>query len=732
VERSRRDRLAGILFLFLFGFLLASLIGLDWSGYPWRGAGWLGAHNLCGPVGAVFARYSVLLLGIVGAWGVPLLFVGWGISCFAGWPGRRVVFWTVVSVSYGIVGLSFASLVGAGPREAGIAGVEISRLLRSAFGDVGTGLLLAAIAAAVGVVAVQGRWVGSAGERFEDVRSSLAGGFRRLQKRVRVAVGRIFERQGESGPAPEPKRESPKGRRRPGREEATGAGRPRKSPSKPVLEPHEPSLPGLHPELPPAGLLQEYERSGAMPDSEEQSREAERLERALADFSIKGKVTAICPGPVVTRFEFEPAPGTRVNQIVSRADDIALALKGRRPRILAPIPGKGVVGIEIANRKPQMVFLREIIESDEFSRSRARLNLALGKDVAGKPFVCALEEMPHLLIAGATGSGKSVCITAIVVSLLMRLPPDRLRLILVDPKMLELSVFNGLPHLMLPVVTERNTAVRALDWATEEMGRRYQLLADARVRNIADYNDSLGEAADGEARDVMPYLLVVVDELAELIQVMPNEIEVPIARLAQMARAVGIHLILATQRPSVDVLTGVIKANFSSRIAFQVASRVDSRTVLDCNGAESLVGKGDMLFMGPSSTEPVRVHGAFVSRSEAEAVVKFWTGSRQAPGMIDLEAEGRGGDIFPEVEDALFEQAARLVVSLGQASASLLQRRFKIGYSRAGRLIDMLERHGVVGKGEGSKPREVLLDEEGWEMRRKQIQSKAGTGADVE
>jgi S-DNA-T family DNA segregation ATPase FtsK/SpoIIIE len=453
--------------------------------------------------------------------------------------------------------------------------------------------------------------------------------------------------------------------------------------------------------------------------------EANLLVAKLGDFGIEGKVTEIHPGPVVTTFEFEPAPGVKVNQIVSREDDLALALRAQRIRILAPIPGKGAVGVEIPNRRRRTVYLREVLSSAQYEASDAALKVPLGVDVVGQPFVSDLTKMPHLLVAGATGSGKSVCLNAVITGLLFQHGPETLQMVMVDPKMLELSAYNGIPHLVMPVVTESKKASRALRWAVGEMEKRYKLMATTGARNIAAYNDKVEKGQVPAAEEGAPpaarlsYVVVVVDELADLMLTAPAEIEEPIARLAQMARAVGIHLVLATQRPSVDVITGVIKANFPSRIAFQVASKTDSRTVLDMNGAENLLGHGDMLFTPAGKPEPYRIHGAFVSEEESARVVEFWKAKSQPgappplatdvvlPSDDEAATDEYGADPF---DDELIREAAKLVVSHQQGSTSLLQRRLKVGYSRAGRLMDQLEELGVVGPFQGSKARDVLVD----------------------
>lgn len=437
---------------------------------------------------------------------------------------------------------------------------------------------------------------------------------------------------------------------------------------------------------------------------------AQALKHTLETFSvhIEGESIEAYPGPVITRFEFKPAPGIKVGQIMALADDLALAMQAKRIRIIAPIPGKAAVGVEIPNRTPQIVCLREIISSSQYQRSDWRLPLALGKTISGEPFVADLARMPHLLIAGATGSGKSVCLNVIITSLLYRLHPDLLRFVFIDPKMLELSIYQGIPHLQRPVVTTPRQAEKILAEAVNEMEERYRQLAQASVRNIEDYN------AKKKRLERLPYLVIIVDELADLMMsTNSSRTEMLITRLAQMARAVGIHLILATQRPSVDVITGLIKANFSARLAFQVASKVDSRTILDANGAEKLLGAGDMLFLMTGHPEPIRIHGAYISGAETEILVSFLKAQKYEPVATESfisrlpEVEQNESE---EEEDALFREAVELVIRHRQGSVSLLQRRLGIGYQRAARLIDQLEAAGIVGPFEGSKSRDVLVD----------------------
>ncbi len=457
---------------------------------------------------------------------------------------------------------------------------------------------------------------------------------------------------------------------------------------------------------------------------------AKILEERLEEFGVEGNVVEINPGPVITRYEYEPAPGVKVSKITSLADDLALAMRAKRIRIVAPIPGKAAVGVELPNRNPQVVFLRSIIDTEEFQKSPSPLTLALGKTISGKPYVTQLDQMPHLLVAGSTGSGKSVCLNTIVASILFKAHPTQVKFVLIDPKRLELSIYKKLIHHHLiyredldeVVVTNPQNALAVLKSLVYEMEQRYDRLAEAGVRNIDDYNQRLKEGRikhedEDEPLLPLPRIVVIIDELADLMLMAAKEVEEPIARLTQMARAVGIHLIVATQRPSVDVITGVIKANFPSRIAFAVASKTDSRTILDMNGAEKLLGRGDMLFLPSGSPEPIRLHGAYISTDEIERILDHIQQQPRYPRKLlpvreeafagGLDGFGTGGK-----RDALFKEALKLVVRHQQGSISLLQRRLKIGYARAARLIDELEAAGIVGGFDGSKAREVLITEE--------------------
>ncbi len=440
---------------------------------------------------------------------------------------------------------------------------------------------------------------------------------------------------------------------------------------------------------------------------------AKLLEETLSSFGVNAKVTQISRGPVITRYELQPAPGVKVSRIVNLADDIALNLAAPAVRIEAPIPGKAAVGIEVPNHKTSPVNIRDVLESEEFIFYPSKLAFALGKDIAGKNVIADIAKMPHLLIAGATGSGKSVCINALITSILYKASPEEVKLIMIDPKVVELNHYNGVPHLLIPVVTKPKKAAGALNWAVQEMTSRYKLFADKGVRDIEGYNSSLEEQEEH-----LPQMVVIIDELADLMMVAPTEVEDAICRLAQMARAAGIHLVIATQRPSVDVITGLIKANIPSRIAFAVSSQVDSRTILDMGGAEKLLGRGDMLFHPVGANKPIRVQGSYISEKEVERIVAYIKAQNDAPVYSSEVLEEIATDQAVENQDdcdELFPEAVEIVIDAGQASISMLQRRLRIGYARAARIIDDMEIRGIVSGFEGSKPRNVLISREEFE-----------------
>ncbi len=457
--------------------------------------------------------------------------------------------------------------------------------------------------------------------------------------------------------------------------------------------------------VPPTAILHRAKESGRVKKGAVAD-QSQLLEETLATFGVQAKVVRASRGPVVTRYELQPAPGIKVSKIVNLADDVALNLAAADVRIEAPVPGKSVVGIEIPNKETTTVYIREVLESPEFKDSASKLVVGLGKDIAGNVVVADLTKLLHVLIAGATGSGKSVCINSIICSILFKARPDEVKLLMIDPKRVELAVYDGVPHLITPVVTDPKMAANALRWAVKEMESRYKKFSEAGVRNITGYNQ---QVEDGVLEDQpMPYLVVIIDELADLMLVAANEVEDSICRLAQMARAAGIHLIIATQRPSVDVITGLIKANVPSRIAFAVSSGVDSRTILDTIGAERLIGKGDMLYYPIGANKPSRAQGAWIFDKEVQATVDFWKKQGEPAYASSVTEVPKAQGSLEEGDDELFDDAVQLVVDTGNASISMLQRRFRIGYARAARLIDMMELQGIVGPYQGSKPREVL------------------------
>lgn len=473
--------------------------------------------------------------------------------------------------------------------------------------------------------------------------------------------------------------------------------------------------------LPSIGFLNDAEvQIDAAVDHENLKFQSKLLEQKLDDFGVKGKVETVVPGPVITRFEFKPAPGIKINKVVNLTDDLALALRAISIRIIAPIPGRAVIGIEVPNAKREIVVFKDIAGSQAFHQSRSKLTLGMGKDIVGNPVVANLEDMPHLLIAGATGTGKSVGLNAMICSLLYKSLPEDVKMIMIDPKRIELSVYDGIPHLISPVVTDMKKATNALFWAVREMERRYKLLSESRVRNITQYNRKIEKEAQAPkpveeneevvVKEKLPYIVIIIDELADLMMVGSRDVEVGLARLAQMARASGIHLIIATQRPSVDVLTGVIKANFPTRLSFQVSSKTDSRTIIDSNGAETLLGNGDMLFLPPGTAKLQRIHGAYISEDELMRVIEFLK-EQKPPEYVHeiLEAPEKESDNGEDREyDERYDEAVALVTKSGQASISMIQRHLRIGYNRAARIVEVMEEEGVVGPSDGVKAREVL------------------------
>ncbi|MDQ7830569.1 MAG: DNA translocase FtsK 4TM domain-containing protein [Desulfovibrionaceae bacterium] len=750
--------MAGLFLLFMGAFTAVSLATYDYldpSLTQHVGPGHE-IRNMAGRAGAYWAGFLVDICG-VGAFFLPLWFVWLTVRTFVRDIGLGPVRWCGIVVLFVVVSAACATetlrpLVSLGQVQGGgYLGRAAFSMLSTWLGGYGGGLLLFFLSVfAVQLLfglsfdAVWGRagrgvwWLARACWTVLGCLGAILGrGVRALfaprARRVEPAAPADPERTAGDFPADRPVAdeefifsaeggevsEPPRSAAPDAKPAAASHKRPRKPRPAPLQA--DPDAP-----LPPLDLLSvPPPAKGQGPDPEAVRKQGESLAGCLADFDIKGELQRIVPGPVVTMFEFKPAPGIKISRIAGLSDDLALAMKALAVRIEAPIPGRDTVGVEIPNAKRQTVYLREILESEAFTSQASKLTLAIGKDIQGRPQVADLAKMPHLLVAGATGSGKSVCINGILLSILYKARPDEVKLLLVDPKRIELSVYNDLPHLVHPVVTEMSMAKSALDWAVHEMDRRYEAMARLGVRNIAGYWEKLekmGDSRPDELADLtpMPYLVIIIDELADLMMTAAKEVEISIVRLAQLARAAGIHLILATQRPSVDVVTGLIKANFPTRISFQVTSKHDSRTILDTVGAEHLLGRGDMLFK-PSGGKMSRMHGAFVSDEETAEVVEFWK-QRAAPGYeldfsewqkeaaagLDGNGEngGDGGD--DTASDPIYPQAVDFVMEQGRASISLIQRRFRIGFNRAARFIEQMERDGMLGPQEGSKPRAVL------------------------
>jgi len=683
----------GIMALLAAGFGLIALATFDPTLTPAEQQG------LTGPVGVWLGWATFQSFGYSGFL-LPLLLGAWGASAFLrpivvrGWVPLAGLAVLLVSAA-GL--LSQATRVRSGAIGGGLVGYAATGVLNAGFGDVGTWLMLIA-AVPIGVLCV--------------TRVSYAA-------IVRVTTSRLTKlrkRRAQSAPAvrvsvePEPVVEA-QAREIVALPVVVEPSRPRGRLAEQGLAWQENfDFGGGGPaafQLPPVGLLKVPLASELKRTREELQDNAETIRRKLQDFEVEGRIVQVSPGPVITSYEFEPATGVKISQVVNLGDDLALSLKSASVRIVGPIPGRGTVAIEVPNSEAATVYLREIFVSAEFAESKGRLPLALGKDVNGTPVVSDLTSMPHLLVAGATGSGKSVGLNSMICSILYKASPADVRFLLIDPKRLELSVYEGIPHLLAPVVTDAKEAAARLRWIVGKMDERYRTLQLKQVRNIEGYNKVVGP------EEKLPYWVVVVDELADLMMVSAGEVQTSLVRLAQIARAVGIHLIIATQRPSVDVVTGLIKANFPTRIAFQVASKVDSRTVLDGNGAEQLLGRGDMIFVPPGANKQTRVHGAWVADDEVRAVCDFLrkqgTAVYEEVVLASEEEVAAGADAD---RDDLYWDAVHLVIGQRQASISFLQRRMRLGYPKAARFIDMMEQDRVIGPGDGAKPREVLVGPE--------------------
>ncbi len=732
MKAKRINEFKGVLVVAIGLIVLASLVSFNRNDISFNNSSPnIPPHNWISSFGAYLAYFILHLFG----WAsmvIPAFLLWFGVKLFLNeppdlrWP--RVVGIAVLLLSAGsLIGLIHLDNQALSMPRAGFFGFIISKLINQYFGRLGGFILfIALVLLSFGLVTevLISTFLMHTCNKLQDC---LLPVFRK-----RVKLGPLVKGNGQSGNKPQEHRGKPQspniGKDREEEKEEVPrplfSGKPKVKikedalveAAEPKTKPQQPLKIGDY-HLPGLDLLDSPPPLEARQIKEDLTHNARILEETLDDFGITVKITDIERGPIITRYELEPAPGVKINRIVTLSDDIALAMKAQSVRIVAPIPGKARVGVEVPNTTSTLVYVKEIVSSKEFQDSDSKLTIALGKDIAGTPVIANLDDMPHMLIAGTTGSGKTVCVNSVILSLLMRCTPNELKFVMIDPKMVELAPFNGLPHLLCPVVTESKKASGALNWVVNEMERRYKLLAELGVRNIRAYNEKNKEQN-------LPYIVVVIDEFADLMVVARDQVESAVTRLAQLSRAVGIHLLLATQRPSVDVITGVIKANMPARISFKVASKVDSRTVLDMNGADKLLGKGDMLFLRPQDAKLTRAQGTLVTDIEIERVVDFI--KAQATPIYDEEIvkdQQKLGIVNGE-KDELYDEAVRIIIESNQASVSILQRRLRLGYTRAARIIDMMEEDGMVGPFEGSKPRRLLVDREEW-LKKDMMQDKA-------
>lgn len=706
-------------------FLIALVVGISLFSYHpadplfWLKTGRAGeAHNLFGTVGAHLAGGIFFLIGFSSFWLVAIFlsmaFLSFREHTFSS-PKKSIIAGLFLIFSFsGILALQMPKAIiyrGSEVMSGGFAGVHIAEFMKGILNSFGAHVLLTALFIISLMVCTHisfgwvlsrvSLWLGSIMRRIREL--SMKKKERRRKKKVREKILK-------------------KARVKP---------RPKVTIVEPQLEtqkqPEQEAFSFMNVagefKLPSLDLLNEPpgEREAEI-QRESLEMNARRVEKKLADFGVEGEVVEILPGPVITMYEFKPAPGVKISKVASLSDDLALALRAPSIRIVAPIPGKAAIGIEIPNNKRELVYLHEILSSQAYKNSTNRLTIGLGKDITGAPVISDLTKMPHLLVAGATGTGKSVSLNALVNSILFKFSPDVVRFLIIDPKRIELTVYNDIPHLLYPVVTEPKEATKALRWTVQEMERRYSLLSDRGVRNIEAYNRKVAKGKKTKRKDSpedtekpLPYIIVVIDELSDLMMTSSREVEEAITRLAQMARAAGIHLVIATQRPSVDVLTGIIKANFPARISFQVSSRVDSRTILDTIGAENLLGDGDLLFLPPGVGRITRIHGAFIAEDEVKRVADFLREQSKPDYDFTLLNHVAQEEVTAENDiefDEKYDRAVDLVMQTGQASISMIQRKLRVGYNRAARMIEAMEQQGIVGPSDGVRPREVFRREE--------------------
>ena len=671
-----------------FGFLGAHLAGLL-IGLFGLGAFWVPVLLLLASI-HFFGSHSGKIIALTMSGGILLVITTGALLSLAVSPGNDYLLFGNAYSSGGIIGIPLKSVL---VRYSNVTGAAIILMVLWTVGLIlATGFSLVKFGGHCGVA------LKSFGDRIQTFRIKIKERRKKAKKRVAAQKKQAALKPREvkiKAPKPKP------------------AVKPAPAPKQEMFEFMQVAA-GF--KLPSIKFLDDPALRPDTVDDENLKMQSRLLEKKLDDFGVKGRVVTVSPGPVITTFEYEPAPGIKINKVVNLSDDLALALRAISIRIVAPIPGKAVIGIEIPNATRETVQFKEVVASAAFVKTRSSLPLCLGKDIVGNPVVEQLEKMPHLLIAGATGTGKSVGLNTMICSLLYRGTPEDVKLIMIDPKRIELSMYDGIPHLIAPVVTDAKKATNALFWAVREMERRYELLSERKARNIGQYNKKVAKLArekkaDEEKPEKLPFIVIVIDELADLMMVASRDVEVALTRLAQMARAAGMHLIVATQRPSVDVLTGIIKANFPTRLTYQVASRIDSRTVIDANGAENLLGNGDMLLLPPGTASLKRVHGAYISEDELGRIVEFLR-RQKGPEYNDEITKApvqETASADEEDYDERYDEAVALVTKTRQASISKVQRHMRIGYNRAARIIEKMEQEGIVGPPDGAKPREVLV-----------------------
>lgn len=707
-----RKEIIGILLFFLVIFMLGSLLSYSPADPSIHNAKAMGStHNLFGTFGSHSASIFIGLFGL-GAFWLPILLLFASIHFFCKHPRRAVVLTLIGGILLVITTGSLLAfqqnhylILGSKFSSGGIIGIPLNSFLVKYANATGAAVILILV------------WI---------IGFILATGFSMisfirlcwrmaviLSNRIKTLIFIWKEQRAKAKKLLKIKKEH-----RSKKERKIQIKTPESKHIKDTPVPKQEVFEFMHGEsgfqLPSVNLLDNPPSPPISADDENLRMQSKLLEKKLEDFSVKGKVVAILPGPVVTTFEYEPAPGVKINKIVSLTDDLALALRAISIRIVAPIPGKAAIGIEIPNSTREIVRFKEIIISSVFEKARSHLTICLGKDIIGNAVIADLHSMPHLLIAGATGTGKSVGLNAMICSVLYKSNPEDVKFIMIDPKRIELSSYDGIPHLITPVVTDVKKATNALFWAVHEMEKRYELLTEKKAKNIKQYNRKIEKEtrdAEGDLLKKMPYIIIVIDELADLMVAASRDVEVALTRLAQMARAAGIHLLLATQRPSVDVLTGIIKANFPTRLSFQVSSKTDSRTIIDANGAENLLGNGDMLFVPPGTTGLQRIHGALISEGEIARITEFLKNQEKPEfdrSITEMVVKEKAASDSQEYDER-YDDAIALITKTGQASISMIQRHLRIGYNRAARIIEMMEKEGIVGPSDGAKPREVLV-----------------------